>query len=100
MKVVSTIDFNNWYKKTTLREKAQVDARIARIEEFDHLGDWKYIGKSLLELRWKNGRRVYFARLKDESMLLITGGYKNEQKKSIKKAYKILERYTGFETQE
>ena len=99
MEVVSTTDFNNWYKKATFREKAQVDSRISRAEGFDHLGDWKYIGKGLAELRWKNGRRVYFARLKDQSILLITGGYKDDQKKSIKKAYKILERYAELETQ-
>ena len=42
MRIVSTYEFNNWYKKMTIREKAQVDARIARVEEHDHLGDWKY----------------------------------------------------------
>ena len=51
MKVVSTREFNNWYEKATLREKAQVDARIARIEENNHLGDWKYLSDGLAELR-------------------------------------------------
>ena len=51
MKVVSTPEFNRWYETATLREKAQVDARIARIEENDHLGDWKYIGIGLAELQ-------------------------------------------------
>ncbi len=51
MKVVSTYEFNNWYKGLTFREKAQVDARIARIEEHNHLGDWKYIANGLAELR-------------------------------------------------
>ena len=97
MKVVSTSEFNKWYKTAVLREKAQVDACIARIEEHDHLGDWKYIGAGLAELRWRNGRRVYFAKLKDQIILLLIGGYKNDQKKNIKEARTLLKRYAIFE---
>ena len=81
----------------TVREKAQVDARVARIEEHEHLGDWKYIANGLAELRWKNGRRIYFTKLKDKSILVIIGGYKDDQKKDIKKARKLLGRYAEFE---
>ena len=99
MKVVSSHEFNNWYEKATLREKAQVDARIARIEENNHLGDWKYIGDGLAELRWTNGRRIYFAKLKDKLILLLIGGYKNVQKKNLKEARALLKRYADFESQ-
>ena len=99
MKVVSSHEFNNWYEKATLREQAQVDARIARIEENNHLGDWKYIGDGLAELRWKNGRRIYFTKLKDKIILLLIGRYKNVQKKNLKEALVILRRYADFESQ-
>lgn len=98
MKIISTEEFNNWYKKQTVREKAQIDARIARLEEHNHLGDWKYIANGLAELRWKNGRRVYFAKLKNQIILLLIGGYKNEQKKDIKKAHTLLRKYAEFES--
>ena len=68
-----------------------MDARIARIEENNHLGDWKYIGDGLAELRWKNGRRVYFTKLKDKIILLLIGGYKNAQKKTLKKPVRSLD---------
>ena len=97
MKVVSTPEFNNWYEKATLREKAQVDARIARIEENNHLGDWKYLSDGLAELRWENGRRVYFIKLKDKIILLLIGGYKNAQKKNLKEARALLRRYADLE---
>ena len=97
MKIVSTYEFNNWYKKMTVREKAQVDARIARVEEHEHLGDWKYIANGLAELRWKNGRRIYFTKLKGKIILLLIGGYKNDQKKDIKEAHKLLKRYAKFD---
>ena len=98
MQIVSIYEFNSWYKKMTVREKAQIDARIARVEEHDHLGDWKYIANGLAELRWKNGRRIYFAKLKDKIILLIIGGYKNDQKKNIKEARKLLKRYAKFDS--
>ena len=98
MKVVSAPEFNNWYKKLSFREQALLSARIARIEEHDHLGDWKYIFDGLAELRWKNGRRLYFAKLKGGIILLLAGGYKNEQKKDIKKAHALLRKYASFES--
>ncbi|MDE0151792.1 MAG: type II toxin-antitoxin system RelE/ParE family toxin [Bdellovibrionales bacterium] len=98
MNILSTKEFSDWYKKITFREKVQVDARIARIEEYKHLGDWKYISNGLAELRWKNGRRIYFVKLQSDTILLLTGGLKNEQKKDIKKAYKLLRRYAEFES--
>lgn len=98
MRVVSAHEFNIWYEKATLRERAQVDARVARIEENNNLGDWKYIGNGLAELRWKNGRRIYFAKLKDKIILLLIGGYKNVQKKNLKEAFKLLKRYADFKS--
>ena len=48
----------------TVREKAQVDARIARVEEHEHLGDWKYIANGLAELRWKKWKTNLFYKIK------------------------------------
>ena len=56
--------------KQFFREKAQIDARIARVEEHNHFGDWKYIDNGLAELRWKNGRRIYFVKLKGEIIFI------------------------------
>lgn len=98
MKVISTPDFDNWYKKQTLRDKAQIDARVSRIEESEYLGDWKYLGEGLAELRWKSGRRVYFTKIEGKIVLLLTGGLKNAQKKDIKKARILLQRYAELES--
>ena len=100
MKVVSTPDFDNWYGKQTLREKAQIDARVSRIEESEYFGDSKYLGEGLAELRWKNGRRVYLTKIDGRIVLLINGGLKNAQKKDIKKARLLLRRYAGSEGEE
>lgn len=100
MKVSSTRDFDNWYDKQTLREKAQIDARISRIEESEYFGDCKYLGEGLAELRWKNGRRVYFTKIDGTIILLLIGGLKNAQKKDIKKARLLIQRYAESEREE
>ena len=92
MKVIATVEFRFWYKQASLREKAQVSARLSRIENANHFGDGKYIAEGVAELRWKNGRRIYFAKVEGQ-VLLLTGGYKNDQKKDIKKAKRILRKY-------
>lgn len=75
------------------KEKGQILARLQNIKNFSHFGDVKYLGKGLAELRWKNGRRIYFYREDNKIIILIIGGLKNEQKKDIKKAYLLLKRY-------
>jgi hypothetical protein len=57
---------------------------------------WKELGDELAELKWRSGLRVDFAIVQtpDESVLVILGGNKNGQDKDIKKARKILGRYT------
>ncbi len=57
------------------------------------------LAEGLLELRWKNGRRVYYSIIEkislksNEFVLILLGGLKNEQKKDIQKAKRILKRY-------
>lgn len=93
MKIERTPEFIEWFSKQTEKSKAQVDARLKNIELFDYFGDHKALGEKLLELRWKNGRRVYYSLVaKEELTLVLLGGIKNAQKKDIQKARKILER--------
>ena len=59
-----------------------------------HFGDVKPIGDGVSEMRWANGRRVYYVLVPERNMLLLLGGYKNGQKKDIKRAKKICEKYS------
>ena len=96
MKVLKTSEFGEWHEELHLRVRAQVDARIARIEKFDHFGNWKYLGDGLAELKWKSGLRVYFSRVGNKIILLVQGGTKHGQKKDIKKAKNILQKYADI----
>lgn len=60
-----TPEFEKWVSELTAKEQGQLNARLFRIQEFDHFGDFKIIEGSsypIFELRWKNGWRVYFYR--------------------------------------
>ncbi len=93
VEIKRTPEFENWFNQQTEKAKAQIDARLKNIEMFDYFGDHKALGEKLLELRWKNGRRVYYSLMtRDALTLVLLGGFKNAQKKDIQKARKILER--------
>ncbi len=93
VQIKRTEEFKFWFDQQTEKAKAQIDARLKNIELFDYFGDHKALGEKLLELRWKNGRRVYYSLIvRDGLTLVLLGGFKNAQEKDIKKARKILER--------
>ena len=80
MQVIRAPEFENWLSSESAKVQALVESRVFRIEHYDHLGDAKHLGDGLSELRWKNGLRVYFARVGQRVVLLIHGGGKNAQK--------------------
>jgi putative addiction module killer protein len=88
--------FLEWLEGLSPKNRAQVDARLLRIQESDHFGDARYLGDGLAELRWKSGTRIYFSRIEDpqgKAVLLILGGTKHGQDKDISKARVLLRRY-------
>lgn len=97
MHVIRTLEFERWLSAESAKIQALVEARIFRIEHYDHFGDAKHLGEGLSELRWKNGLRIYFARAGNRTIILLHGGGKNDQKNDIKKARFLLERYTNAE---
>jgi len=72
--------------------------RILKIQDDGYFGDAKDLGNGIAELRWKSGRRVYFARIRDlmgSLVLLVLGGNKNGQTKDIRQARLLLRKYSG-----
>jgi putative addiction module killer protein len=90
-----TPEFIAWLKDLSIIERNAINARLYRLEEYAHFGDSKDLGEGLYELRWKNGRRIYYARFTGRIILLILGGMKNGQKNDIKKARNLLRKYEG-----
>lgn len=95
MNIRSTPEFDEWLSGLNPRERAQVDDRLDRIREHSHFGDKKYLGDDLFELRWRSGRRVYYAICavrEENAALMLLGGAKNAQERDIRHARKLLER--------
>ena len=93
-RVEETEEYQKWFSQQRKDEQIQIDARIARIREFGHFGFVRQLEDRLAELKWKNGRRIYFTLMKDENenlIILLLGGNKNSQIKDIKKSKSILE---------
>ena len=70
---------------------------VINIQYLEHFGDHKFVGNGISqvwELRWKSGRRIYFAYIPDKNVLVLLGGNKNGQGKDIKKAKSIFQKYT------
>ena len=88
-------EFKLWLSGLKGKERSQVDDRLDRVMQHNHFGDMKYLGENLFELRWRSGRRAYFAFTMIEGgrgVLMLLGGDKNGQNQDIAHARKILER--------
>ena len=94
MRILFSLEFNKWLLQQTDKAKCQIEYRIDRIRFDNYFGDYKLIDleHNISELRWRNGRRVYFALLPEESLILLLGGNKNGQKKDIQKAKNIFKK--------
>lgn len=88
-----TDEYIKWYEKEQPKVKAQIEKRLKNITDHGHFGDDKDLDEGLSELKWKNGRRIYFSVFEDAAgniVVLLLGGNKNGQSKDISQARKIL----------
>ena len=88
--IYNTEEYDEWLMEQTSKSQLQVLDRISKIREYEHFGDHKDVEDNVWELKWKNGRRVYYAYIPEKKILLLLGGNKNGQDKDISKAKKIL----------
>jgi putative addiction module killer protein len=87
-------EFDEWYYEQPLKARFQIDDRLLKIVEEGHFGIHKDLENEVWELKWKNGRRIYYAYLAKYQLLLLLGGNKNGQDKDIRQAQKIFRKYT------
>ena len=88
-------EFNDWLDGLSPWDQSQVEDRLDRIREHNHFGDKKFLGEDLFELRWRNGRRIYYTMALDQHQrvtLMLMGGSKNGQDRDIAQARKIMAR--------
>lgn len=88
-KILMTDEFEEWRDGEPAKTRVQIAKRIENIQEEGHFGDFKQVRDHVWELRWENGRRIYFSLIPVSQMLLLLGGNKNGQTKDINQAEKI-----------
>ena len=89
-KILITSEFEEWLEEETARSRVQIAKRIENVREEGHFGDHKQVRDHVWELRWENGRRIYYSLIPVSRVLLLLGGNKNGQDKDIKKAQKTI----------
>jgi len=96
-RIIKTPEYQEWLENETKKSVVQIEDRISKIEAEGHFGTHKNLGNEVWELKWQNGRRIYFACIPEYRILLLLGGNKNGQDKDIQKSKKIFRKYVEIE---
>jgi putative addiction module killer protein len=89
--VYETDEYTEWLDTQPLKSRRQIQDRILKIEEDGYFGHHKYLEQDdLWELKFNDGRRIYYIIVPETKVILLLGGNKNGQNKDIKKASNIL----------
>ncbi len=88
--IITTEEYDDWIAGETMKSRFQVAKRLEKIETEGHFGTIRDVDEGVFELKWANGRRVYYAYIPETKVLLLLGGNKNGQSKDITQAQKIL----------
>ncbi len=93
-KIAKTTEYTDWLSSESMKSRFQIAKRLEKIESHGHFGTIREdLGDGICELKWGNGRRVYYAYIAEAKILLLLGGNKNGQDYDIAQAKKILKEY-------
>lgn len=93
--ILATEEYIEWRDEQAPKSRLQIASRLDKIKNEGYFGDHKPVGDNIFELRWKNGRRIYYTFVPTKQVLLLLGGNKNGQNKDIKEAEKIYHEWTN-----
>lgn len=85
--------FDDWFETQTNKSKRQILDRFSKIENdgyFGHIRDLDEDGDGLEELKFNDGRRIYYVIIPVSNVIILLGGNKNGQDKDIKRARGII----------
>lgn len=97
-RLILTEEFEVWLDKESPRSRYQIDTRLAKIRLDGYFGTHKSVSSyekgelknQIWELKFNDGRRIYYAYIPEKNILLLLGGNKNGQDKDISKAKSIF----------
>lgn len=89
--IYETLEYKDWLGKESFKSQRQIRDRVLRIEDEGHFGHNRYFkNEEIGELKFNDGRRIYYAIIPESKVILLLGGNKHAQDKDIKKATKIF----------
>ena len=76
-----TTEYLDWFESQSLKTQSIVSKRIKTIIEDGHFGDFKKVSgydrgitkDCVFELRWNDGKRIYYAKIGTLYLLLLYG---------------------------
>lgn len=63
--IKKTFEYNDWLSTQSEKSRVQIAKRLLKIEQDSHFGTIKDVGDYVWELKWREGRRVYYAYIPD-----------------------------------
>jgi putative addiction module killer protein len=107
-RLILTEEFHEWLNGETSRSRYQVDARLAKIKLDGYFGNHRSVSheehgvlkNQIWELKFNDGRRIYYAHIPEKNILLLLGGNKNGQAKDIRKAKSLFIQKTTVKNKE
>ena len=99
-RLIKTPEYEEWLEGERPKSRFQIAKRLEKIESEGHFGIINSVGDDtceVWELKWREGRRVYYAHIPEKNILLLLGGNKNGQDKDINQAKKIFKRHVENE---
>ena len=97
-KLYKAQEYEDWLEGETHKSQVQIADRLAKILSEGYFGNHKHLVDDIWELKWINGRRIYYAYIAEINLVLLLGGNKNGQSKDITKAKKIFKKYINVES--
>jgi len=88
--IYSTHEYDEWFNDEPPKSRLQIQDRLFRIIDDGHFGNIRDLKNDLFEIKFNDGRRIYYAFIPEKNILLLLGGNKNGQDKDIRQARKIL----------
>ena len=85
-------EYEEWFQKQSEKSKLQIEKRLDKIKDEDHFGHIRDLGDGLVELKFNDGRRIYYTIIPVNNVILLLGGGKNGQDSDIRKAKNSIER--------
>lgn len=97
-RLLQTEEFEDWLDGETERSHYQIDTRLAKLRFDGYFGTRNNVSKNekgglkdrVWELKFNDGRRIYYACFPEHNILLLLGGNKNGQTRDITKAKSLF----------